>query len=136
MADTRKIWQPVLPSVRPKLDPEYVAFHDEFLQYVELDEIKSWDPAIRALQRLPYTGYGPAKVGSTEDVQLETCVIRVFSPEGDHGGKGWPLFVYFHGGGLAQGGINSDVDYLTRLCAGTAPPLYPLSKTTMANRHS
>ena len=119
MAEQRKIWQPLGPSIRSKLDPEYVAFHDEFAQYIQPDDSKPWDPEIRTGPRLPYSGIGPAKVGKTEDAKLGELAMRVFTPEGTHGGAGWPLLVWFHGGGFVGGDIDSDVDFLTRACSST-----------------
>jgi len=40
------------PDIRSKLDPEYVAFHDKYMQYVRPDEIKPWDGSARKLLSL------------------------------------------------------------------------------------
>jgi len=125
MAEQRKIWQPLDTSIRAELDPEYVAFHDEFAQFVRPDDSRPWDPEIRTVPRLPYTGIGPAPVGSTEDVPVGECAVRVFTPEGENGGGGWPLLVWFHGGGFVSGDAASDVDFLTRVCSGRTSCPFP-----------
>ncbi|EQB52015.1 hypothetical protein CGLO_08391 [Colletotrichum gloeosporioides Cg-14] len=47
MGGTRKIYQPIHPSVRKKLDPEYVALHDSIIQFIEPSEAQPWDPSSR-----------------------------------------------------------------------------------------
>jgi len=125
MTEQRKIWQPLGPSLRSKLDPEYVAFHEEFVQFIQPDDSKPWDPEIRTVARLPESGIGPVRVGKTEDLQVGQCSVRVFTPEGEPGGTGWPLLLWFHGGGFVGGDIDSDVDFLTRACSGTCHAAFP-----------
>lgn len=94
----RKIWQPLHPSIRPRLDPEYVAFHDEVLQYVQPSETVPWDPAVRDGPSIPPGGSAPVPVGKIEDVELVNCTVRAFVPEGEASEGGWPGLLWFHGG--------------------------------------
>lgn len=101
MTDTdsdRKIWQPLHPSLRDKLDPEYVTFHDRVLQYVQPSETIPWDPAVRNGPSIPPGGLLVVEVGIVEDVQLERCRVRVFVPEGEVPANGWKGMLWFHGG--------------------------------------
>lgn len=133
MISDRKIWQPLHASLRTTLDPQYVSFHDAYVQYVQPDNTKVWDGTARTHPSLPYCGSPLVKVGRTVDVRVEDRFnIRVFVPQDDGGGgeaatqveKGggggddgpWPLFVWFHGGGWAVGNIDSDNDFCTRVC--------------------
>ncbi|KAH0422275.1 hypothetical protein CcaCcLH18_12895 [Colletotrichum camelliae] len=47
MDKEKKVFQPIHPSVREKLDPEYVALHDSIIQYIEPSEAQPWDPSSR-----------------------------------------------------------------------------------------
>jgi acetyl esterase/lipase len=113
----RVIHQPLHPDVRPKLDPEYIAFHDKYMQYVQRDESKVWDSSARTTPSLPPGGSAHVQVGSIEDVQLPDFAVRVFTPEGEHQG-GWPGLIWFHGGGWAIGGLNDNKDFCTLMCKG------------------
>lgn len=98
MAD-RIIYQPIHPEIRSQLDPEYIAFHEEHLQYVPLSEDSAWDPAQR-LASSPFvsTLLESVDVGSIQDVILEHAELRIFTPRGTKPAKGWPVFLWFHGG--------------------------------------
>lgn len=129
----RKAWQPLHPDVRPRLDPQYVQLHDEVLQYVFPDHEKPWDPAIRLGSPNAPLGLGPVPVGAVETFDLGLFQIRAFTPNTTTQGPsdsprpdaGWPLFVWFHGGGFALGDLDSDWDVITRICQGRALPLSP-----------
>lgn len=113
----RRIWQPLHPSVRPLLDPEYVAFHDKYAQYVEPEHIRGWDPRYRTRYTWPYSGSPVLKVGHVKDIQpCPHFTIRVFTPKGDPPTKGWPLVLWMHGGAFAVGNIDSDNDVCSLMC--------------------
>lgn len=116
--DRQAIWQPLHPSVRPLLDPEYIAFHDEYMQYVQPDQTKPWDGSARTNPSLPPGGSRPVEVGSIEDVVLANCKIRVFTPASQVQETGWPALLWFHGGGWAIGGLNSENDFCAFICKG------------------
>ncbi|KAF9059393.1 alpha/beta hydrolase fold-domain-containing protein [Rhodocollybia butyracea] len=52
--------QPLHPSMIPKLDPEYVKFHNDVLQYITPPHTLPWDPAMRNAPTVP---------GSTEPLE-------------------------------------------------------------------
>lgn len=113
----RRIWQPLHPSVRPLLDPEYVAFHDRYSQYVEPEQTKGWDSSYRTRYTWPYSGSPVLKVGEVKDIQpCPNFTIRVFTPKGDPPASGWPLVLWMHGGAFAVGNIDSDNDVCSLMC--------------------
>ncbi|KAH9897583.1 Alpha/Beta hydrolase protein [Xylariomycetidae sp. FL2044] len=112
-----KIHQPLHPSVREKLDPEYVALHDEILQYVLPSEAEPWDPASR-LRPSPvaHGGQKLVDVGAVQDEDLGNFQIRIFTPEGDVPAGGWPVLVWLHGGGWVMGWLSSENGFLRHVC--------------------
>lgn len=117
-ADARKVWQPLHPAIRDSLDPQYVSYHDRYLQYVEPDELTVWNPSLRTKGGLPPGGSKPVPVGSTQDVDLGRFPVRVYTPTGDCDGRGWPVLIWFHGGAWVMGGLASGTDFCTQACQG------------------
>lgn len=117
LEDVRTVYQPLDPQVRAELDPEYVAVHDEILQYVEPDDVQPWDPLQARSRRLP-GGSRPVPVSRVEDIELSNFPVRVFWPHGERPELGWPVLVWYHGGGWAVGSIDSENDFCTRMCQG------------------
>jgi acetyl esterase/lipase len=115
---SRKIYQPIHPSIRSRLDPEYVEFHEKYLQYVPSSESVEWDPASRFAPAASSAGKSePVKVGSVRDFDFGGHEqIRIFTPEGLRPENGWPVLVWYHGGGWTMGGLASENSFLTRLC--------------------
>jgi acetyl esterase/lipase len=114
---SRPIHQPIHAAVRPHLDPEYVDFHDKYLQYLVPDDRKSWDGSARlGHSRVPPTESTPVPVGSVRDLNLGNFDVRIFTPDGARPPNGWPVFIWFHGGGWAVGGIASNNDLCTVIC--------------------
>ena len=89
--------QPLHPSIIPRLDPQYLEFHNAELQYIVPPHTLPWDPAIRNTPTVPGSAE-PLKVGNTEDFDLTHTKFRVFTPEGSPPAGGWPVFIFFHGG--------------------------------------
>ncbi|OIW32646.1 hypothetical protein CONLIGDRAFT_653236 [Coniochaeta ligniaria NRRL 30616] len=116
-SNTRTIHQPIHSDVRPHLDPEYVSFHDQYLQYVIPDDSKPWDGSARlGNPSLPPTESTPVPVGSVRDLDLGDYDIRIFTPAGEAPPDGWPVFIWFHGGGWAVGDISSNNDLCAMVC--------------------
>jgi hypothetical protein len=121
MTNTERIvYQPLHPSMRKKLDPEYIRFHDEVLQYIEPADKKPWDPASR-FQASPManTQQKNVDVGSVEDREISTFQVRIFTPAGDAPASGWPCLLWFHGGGWVMGGLGSENGFLRHVCKCT-----------------
>jgi len=116
------IYQPLHPSIRAKLDSEYVAFHDKVLQYVPPAESMPWDPRSRLIPSpLARGGQQPVEVGKVYDRDLGPQQVRVFVPEGDAPDGGWPGMMWLHGGGWVNGGLNSENGFLRHVCKRKSP---------------
>jgi len=118
MAD-RIAHQPIDDAIRSRLDPEYVAFHDQYIQYMAPDDAKPWDGSVRKNPvPWPNTASAAIPVGSVDDVDLAKCKLRIFTPAATPPSNGWPVLLWFRGGGWVLGDINNLNNLLTRLCAG------------------
>ncbi|KAG1899264.1 Alpha/Beta hydrolase protein [Suillus fuscotomentosus] len=109
--------QAIDPEILPRLDPEYVAFHNKYVAHLVPPHSLPWDPAIRKGDTVP----GSAEVlsvGSVQDYHLSHCKVRVFTPEGTPPPDGWPAYVWYHGGGWTLGNISSENAFCSRLCKG------------------
>lgn len=89
--------QPLHPSVISKLDPEYVDFHNKHIAQIIPPHAVQWNPVTRNEVQMPGASE-PLVVGSTKDITLVKCRIRVFTPPGSQPLTGWPLWIFFHGG--------------------------------------
>jgi acetyl esterase/lipase len=95
-----EIHQPIHPSMLPRLDSEYIEFHNSKLVHIiPPHTIKPWNPNLRNAPAVP-GGSEPLQVGKTEDIPLTSghTSFRAFTPEGDSPENGWPCFIFFHGG--------------------------------------
>lgn len=120
---------PLHEAVRDKLDPEYVAFYNKHI--INLQQVH-FQPV--AASRTPgdlIPGAGPLiPVGKQEDVAIKRLesegpdvMVRCFTPAVDEakGEKvpenGWPVLLYYHGGGWVLGNINTENVVCTNICA-------------------
>ncbi|XP_006455039.1 hypothetical protein AGABI2DRAFT_180254 [Agaricus bisporus var. bisporus H97] len=103
------------PSIVDKLDPEYVAFHNAYIKdYVAPAEPLTWDPKMRERPALPGTSE-PLEIASIKDYDLSEAKIRAFTPKGERPAGGWPVLIWFHGGGWTFGNISSDTSFVTHM---------------------
>lgn len=114
--ENRKIYQPIHPEVRPLLDPEYIAFHDKYIQYIIPDDTKIWDGTTRTTQSWPSTESALIPVGSITHHKPSGCDLRVYTPNGSPPKYGWPVFIWFFGGGWAAGSNAANSDFCTLAC--------------------
>ena len=98
----QQIHQPIHPSMIPRLDPEYVDFHNKFIATIVPPHTLPWDPAMRNGPAVP-GGSHPLPVGKTEDIDMTHTGFRAFTPEGISPANGWPCFIFFHGGPSSSG---------------------------------
>ncbi|RAL07003.1 alpha/beta hydrolase [Aspergillus homomorphus CBS 101889] len=113
---------PLHPSVVDKLDPEYVDFYNTHLigkQQVHLQPVEA-----SRTSGVLIPGGGPLlPVGKTVNFRIGRRVsegpeipLRAFIPEGPKPANGWPLMLYFHGGGWVLGNIDTENPVCTNLC--------------------
>uniref|UniRef100_A0A8H7TMY2 Alpha/beta hydrolase fold-3 domain-containing protein n=1 Tax=Bionectria ochroleuca TaxID=29856 RepID=A0A8H7TMY2_BIOOC len=113
---------PLHDSVKDLLDPEYVKFYNEYLLNAPQVHYQPVS-ASRVGGRLIPGGTDPVPVGATIDVQLPRkesvgppVPVRVFIPPGIPPPSGWPVFLWYHGGGWVLGNIDSENSLCTNLC--------------------
>jgi len=109
--------QPIHPTFISRVDPEYVAFHNSTMQYIERPETLKWNPALRNAPAVP-GGSEPLEVAKTQDFDLTHTKIRAYTPMGDSPTGGWPLFIFFHGGGWTFGNIGAEASFSTNMAVG------------------
>lgn len=114
---------PLHDSVVDRINLEYKAFYSKHIfdkQQVHLQPIA----ASRTSGTL-IPGAGPLqKVASTNDYQVKRkeskgadVPVRCFTPEGDKPEGGWPVCVYYHGGGWVLGTIATENVIASHLCS-------------------
>ncbi|KAF8184705.1 alpha/beta hydrolase fold-domain-containing protein [Pholiota molesta] len=106
--------QPLHPSVIPRLDPEYVEFHTKHILNLVAPHTLPWSPEIRNGPAVPGSS-APLSVAKTQDYDLPNTKFRAFTPEGAPPAGGWPLFIFFHGGGWTLGNIGSETSFCTNM---------------------
>lgn len=111
------VYQPLTAALRQRLDPEYVTFHEKYVQYVPPDDTIPWDGSSRTRKNWPYAGSSIVEVGSVVDIDVcNRFRVRVFTPKCARPDAGWPVLIWFHGGGWANGSIDSDNDLCSMVC--------------------
>ncbi|KAI1099701.1 alpha/beta hydrolase fold-domain-containing protein [Jackrogersella minutella] len=114
---------PLHHSVVDRIHPQYADFYNKHIyknQQVHLQPIE----ASRASGTLIPGAGPPAVVAEAEDYFIsreETTGprirVRAFTPHGEKPEKGWPVCIYFHGGGWVLGTIDTENVIATNLCA-------------------
>ncbi|KAL4991641.1 Alpha/Beta hydrolase protein [Aspergillus falconensis] len=113
---------PLHPSVKDLLDPEYVAFYNAHIidkQQVHLQPVEA-----SRTNGILIPGGGPlVDVGKTVDITIKRrategpeILLRAFTPSGEAPSGGWPVMLYFHGGGWVLGNIDTENVVCTNLC--------------------
>jgi acetyl esterase/lipase len=120
---------PLHPSVKDKLDPTYVEFYNKHL--IDKQQVHLQAVAASRKSGVLIPGGGPElKVGRKEDIVVKRretkgpdIKCRVFIPEGEppkegwrSEQEGWPLMVYYHGGGWVLGNLDTENTVCSQLC--------------------
>ncbi|KAL3484559.1 Alpha/Beta hydrolase protein [Aspergillus germanicus] len=114
---------PLHPSVEKLLDPEYVEFYNAHVfdkQQVHLQPVEA-----SRTSGILIPGGGPLiEVGKTADITIKRratdgpdILLRAFTPAGEKPAGGWPVMLYFHGGGWVLGNIDTENVVCTNLCS-------------------
>ncbi|KAG0646011.1 AB hydrolase superfamily, partial [Hyphodiscus hymeniophilus] len=114
---------PLHDSVKDKLDHDYIKFYNKHI--IDKQQVQYQPVYASRSSGVLIPGAGPKlEVGRTEDLKIhrrETegpdVQIRVFTPTGEKPPSGWPVMVYFHGGGWVLGNIDTENVVSTNLCA-------------------
>lgn len=114
---------PLHESVVNRIDAEYAAFYNEHIfdkQQVHLQPVEA-----SRTSGVLIPGSGPLQpAASTVDYSIPRkesegpdVGVRCFTPEGEKPAAGWPVCVYFHGGGWVLGTIATENVIASHLCA-------------------
>lgn len=113
---------PLHESVAQRLALQYVNFYNQYLinaqqtHYQPIATSRTGNGWLGGSAGLP--------VGRTLDLSISRkdsnggpVPVRVFVPEGQSPEGGWPLMLYYHGGGWVLGDISTENAVCTNLCA-------------------
>ncbi|EJT97139.1 hypothetical protein DACRYDRAFT_119612 [Dacryopinax primogenitus] len=109
---------PLAPHIEPLLDDDYKQYYSTLIGLPALDYSAPFDPSIRDQYLVGSGASAPLDVGSTRDVPGigQNKNVRLFIPHGEKPEQGWPMLVYYHGGGWVLGNIDSAAAMCTQLC--------------------
>lgn len=114
---------PLHESVRYRLHPEYVEFYDRHLISLPQAHLQPLSVS-RAGSPVVAGGSIPLPVGHVQDYSISrkstlgpNVVVRAFTPDGQPPSPaGWPVMLYFHGGGFVLGNIDTENTVCTHMC--------------------
>lgn len=112
-------------SMKDKLDPEYVKFFNSTLStlpniiYTHRTPLKKLKEAGNVLPGQAT----PSEMEKIFDIEIprkhtsapKSIPARVFVPKGTQPENGWPLFIWFHGGGWVLGNITTENSFCTKI---------------------
>lgn len=114
---------PLHPDIEPRLDPVYRAFYNAHIfdkQQVHLQPVA----ASRTSGVLIPGGGAPPPVGKIQDCSIKrretdgpAVQVRCFTPAGEAPAEGWPVAVWYHGGGWVLGNIDTENTVSANLCS-------------------
>lgn len=108
---------PINPDILPLLHPGYIEYYNKFLLgQPALDYNLPFDPSIRN-KKLLEGGATPLDC-RRKDIDVGKCNVVVFEPYQDRPDEssGWPIMIYFHGGGWVLGSADGEISIATQLC--------------------
>lgn len=113
---------PIHESVRDRLSPEYVEFYERYL--INLPQVTDQPiSASRAASPIVAGGGKPLPVGRQHDLVLTRKItngpginVRAFFPQGQPPANGWPVVLYFHGGGFVFGSLDTENTICSHMC--------------------
>jgi acetyl esterase/lipase len=113
---------PLHESVRDRLHPDYVTFYNKYI--INQQQVHYQPVSASRTSGVLIPGGGPVlEALKTEDVNIKRTEtegpdvpVRVFTPEGKSPEGGWPVFLYFHGGGWVLGNINTENTVCSNIC--------------------
>lgn len=113
-------------SVKSRLDPEYVGFFNEhmteaskllYTHRVPLNETRAGGNVMPGQAELcPLSKTFDVKIPRKHtDASAPEIPARVFVPVGTPPANGWPLFIWFHGGGWVLGNITTENSFCSKI---------------------
>ncbi|KAG2733871.1 hypothetical protein G9P44_003396 [Scheffersomyces stipitis] len=114
-------------DIKDKFDEEYVSFFDKNMKEAS-NFLYTHRVPLAVIRKggniMP--GQSPlSKMAKTFDISIARkhtegsmpVPARVFVPEGDRPAEGWPLFIWFHGGGWVLGNIDTENSFCTKVAS-------------------
>lgn len=105
---------PLDPEIEKLLDPQYVEFYNKYIINQQQVHYQSVEKSRSSGVLIPGGGSKKA-VAKVEDITIERTVssgesfkVRVFTPNHEPPADGFPIFLYFHGGGWVLGNIDTE----------------------------
>eukprot|EP01113_Clastostelium_recurvatum_P044254 TRINITY_DN7453_c0_g1_i2.p1 TRINITY_DN7453_c0_g1~~TRINITY_DN7453_c0_g1_i2.p1 ORF type:complete len:344 (+),score=74.47 TRINITY_DN7453_c0_g1_i2:3-1034(+) len=114
---------PIHDSVKEKLHPEYILYYNANI--IDKQQVHYQPIPVSRGSGILLPGAGPPlSVGRTHDYMIKRVQspgpdvpIRCFTPPDDQKPpKGWPVLIYYHGGGWVLGNINTENVVCTNIC--------------------
>jgi triacylglycerol lipase len=114
---------PIHESVRDRIHPEYKEYYNTHLIDKPPTHLVPIEKSRASGNFIP--GSGPlVPVGRTEEHCVKRVassgrdvLVRCFIPEGVKPADGWPVLIYFHGGGWVLGNLDTENSIITNICA-------------------
>lgn len=114
---------PLHETIVHRINPEYAAFYNEHLLDKQQVHLQPVEASRTGGVLIP--GAGPLQpVASTVDYDVPRVEsqgpdvkVRCFTPLGERPEAGWPVCIYFHGGGWVLGTIATENAIASNLCA-------------------
>lgn len=130
VAEIKLASYPIHASVKDRLHPDYVAWYNKHLLY-QTPAHHLPISVSRAAGTAAVCNSDPLPVGTVQDIHISRqdrgpdIAIRCFTPEGTPPSTGWPLVLYFHGGGWVFGNIDSENTICTHICVRARAVVIP-----------
>lgn len=77
----RTVHQPLHPSILDSIDPEYRAYHEDFIQYLPKSEDLPFSPSMRSAPAAPGNSH-TVPVGEEKELNFSNCRALCWIPEG------------------------------------------------------
>lgn len=114
---------PLHSTIVDRIHPEYAAFYNSHV--IDKQQVHYQPVQTSRASGILIPGAGPLiPVGDSTDLlirRLETAgpdiPVRCFTPDGPTPTAGWPVLVYYHGGGWVLGNIETENVVATNICA-------------------
>ncbi|EER39664.1 alpha/beta hydrolase [Histoplasma capsulatum var. duboisii H88] len=115
---------PLHESVASKIHPEYVSFYNKHI--INQEQVHLQPVAASRTSGVLIPGAGPLlPVGKQEDISIKRkesdgldVNLRCFTPIAEKApAGGWPVLIYFHGGGWVLGNIDTENVVCTNICS-------------------
>ncbi|KAF7562447.1 hypothetical protein G7046_g1677 [Stylonectria norvegica] len=114
---------PLHHSVKDRIHPEYEAFYNE--KVADKQQVHHQPVEASRTSGTLIPGAGPLiPVGKSADYSISRLEskgpdlkVRCFTPKGSKPVGGWPVLIYFHGGGWVLGTIDTENVVATNICS-------------------